>query len=1050
MRKHILFVFLLFSSFLVYAQVPKAIELDFSSPQERGKWKMESTGSTKWVIGEDPDYAYGDNWMIYTSTDVGKSRNYSADYTKCMAYYPLGVLPKGKYTLSFRFRGLTPEDNNSNLTAYIYPRIDAEPVLSNTFSYHLESGSACYYGNRHYQGKWWRTGKYTFISDGTTELYVSLYFINKSGMVVTRYPHYGYAIDAIQIYPISDDPFCAQIPRDLAMHREGNDAVLTWAGNASEYQLQYFMNDTTDNTRYTVDNITTLTHRLHSELIPEGAYTFRVRSICGKDTSGWAAIDYQLVYDISKHCLDYLNFYDPAVKTQQGSFNNPYSYSGPTNEGFMSEESRHTEHHYPRDFDENTENRLRTFPKGQPAAVRLGNWQTGAQAEAVVYTLDVTEDMSLLQFRYALVMQLPGHKPSQQPRFTLEFLDTDGTLIDSCGFADFTASANLDGWHTVHREGETDIIWKNWTLVAMTMSDYIGRTVQIRITVKDCAESKHFGYAYFTMSCMPNKMLGVHCGEKPDSFTVEDGFRYRWYRKYDDPRVILGTDRTYHLEKSIDTATYCVDLINKVNDSCYFTLEASSLAYVPHSAGGVKYTPKNCENYVQLVDSSTTQGVYWREDGKKVVVKSIPGTEEVVWEIANYGTYVGHTHTLRVPDNGDTLHVTLRTYMENRRCEDSLFFDYVVPPAGPVVVGDTLYFCKGGSRIYRDKVYTEETEFADTLIASFGCDSINVLALRYFKEDTIVVDGAICIGGDPFEWEGQTYTQPGDYFVTVKSRIYDCDSVHNVLHLHNQYPLDISVSYIAQTICDGKGVLDVPFNLTAGNATHYDLIFPIEAQQDGFANRYGVPVAEGESQVLIPIENYAAEGAYRATIVFHNFTCDSVAVPLDFVVSYGSEQMINQRWNDFLSVSKKAYDKYGGFTDYRWYKDNVPLTGETGSQLYLPEEGLDGSSGYSVEMTRLSDGVRFRTCPYYPVPQPNTVTLSVYPTVVSASDHAPLRIRVSEPAGAQLYYQTGMHIATWQLREGENTYRMPSLRGLYLLRVQTASGEGKTRKIIVR
>ncbi len=607
MRKHILFVFLLFSSFLVYAQVPKAIELDFSSPQERGKWKMESTGSTKWVIGEDPDYAYGDNWMIYTSTDGGESRDYATD-GNCIAYYPIGKLQKGEYRLNFRYRGIS----GNNAYYGLYSNILVDPIGNSYVNK---------FANYDYSGKWWKTGTHTFIADGETEYYVSFYFTCTA--IPTKYPHYGYAIDAIQIYPVSDDPFCAQIPRDLAMHREGNDAVLTWAGNASEYQLQYFMNDTTDNTRYTVDNITKLTYRLHSELIPEGAYTFRVRSICGKDTSGWAAIDYQLVYDISKHCLDYLNFYDPAVNTRQGSFNSPYSYSGPTDKGFMSADSRHTEHHYPRDFDENTENKLRTFPQGQPAAVRLGNWQTGAEAEAVVYTLDVTEDMSLLQFRYALVMQLPGHKESQQPRFTLEFLDTDGNLIDSCGFADFTASANLDGWHTVHREGETDIIWKDWTLVAMTMSDYIGRTVQIRITVKDCAESKHFGYAYFTMSCMPNKMLGVHCGEKPDSFTVEDGFRYRWYRKYDDPRVILGTDRTYHLEKSIDTATYCVDLINKVNDSCYFTLEASSLAYVPHSAGGVKYTPKNCENYVQLVDSSTTQGVYWREDGKKVVVKSI-------------------------------------------------------------------------------------------------------------------------------------------------------------------------------------------------------------------------------------------------------------------------------------------------------------------------------------------------------------------------------------------------------------------------------------------
>lgn len=161
-------------------------------------------------------------------------------------------------------------------------------------------------------------------------------------------------------------------------------------------------------------------------------------------------------------------------------------------------------------------------------------------------------------------------------------------------------------------------------------------------------------------------------------------------------------------------------------------------------------------------------------------------------------------------------------------------------------------------------------------------------------------------------------------------------------------------------------------------------------------------------------------------------------------------RMITQRWNDFLSVSKTAYDKYGGFADYQWYKDDIPLSGEMESQLYLPEEGLDGTSGYSVEMTCLKDGTRVRTCPYYPAVEPNTVTLSVVPTAVSASDNAPLRIRVSEPAEARLYNQTGLHVATWVVNAESNSYTMPSMRGLYLLKVRTESGKETTKKIAVK
>ena len=336
------------------------------------------------------------------------------------------------------------------------------------------------------------------------------------------------------------------------------------------------------------------------------------------------------------------------------------------------------------------------------------------------------------------------------------------------------------------------------------------------------------------------------------------------------------------------------------------------------------------------------------------------------------------------------------------------------------------------------------SDYAALLMGEFFRNS-----LRYFKGDTINVDGAICVGGDPFIWEGQEYTKPGDYFMTIKSRIYDCDSVHNILHLHLQYPINMSVNYSPQAICARKGSIDVPFSVYSGDATSYDFIFSDDALRQGFTNRYDVPIPKGESKVTVNLDNYAIEDTYSATIVFHNLNCDSASYPIDFVISYDAEKFINQRWNDFLSVSKTAYDKYGGFTGYQWYKDNVPLPGQTGSQLYLPEEGLDSKSGYSVEMTRLSDGARVRTCPYYPVSQPKTVTLSVFPTVVTASNRMPLRISISESAEAQLYHQSGTQVAKWQIEEGDNSYMMPSVPGLYLLRILTASGEQLTRKIIV-
>ena len=646
-------------------------------------------------------------------------------------------------------------------------------------------------------------------------------------------------------------------------------------------------------------------------------------------------------------------------------------------------------------------------------------------------------------------MQLPGHKPEQQPRFTLEFLDSVGVLIDSCAFVDFTASANLNGWNTVHEEGKDDIIWKDWTLIGLNMREYAGRTIQIRLTAKDGTEGKHFGYAYFTLACPKQVLQGIHCGVKPDSFMVEEGFKYRWYRKYDNPQVVLGTDRTFHLTDPQDTATYCVDMINMLDTSCYFSMDASSLAFIPHSAGSIKYVPSNCKNYIQLVDSSSTLGVYWQPDGTKVVVRKDPGAEEFLWDIGSYGTFNEHSPKISIPDSGDSLHVVLRTFMENHLCEDSLVFDYYVPPVGTVRSVNTHYFCRGGSVVYNGRTYTEEIDFSDTIISSAGCDSISTVALRYFLVDTVDVYDTICVGGEPLQWNGMTLSTPGEYFTTIQSKVYDCDSVNNILHLHLQPVMNMSLNYSPQHLCARSGFIEVPFSVKAGTPTRYDLVFSEEAKENGFTDRFDQPVGYTEEKVTIDLSNNALEGQYDASIIFHNSKCDTQSFPIVFSIWYDPDSLINQRWNDFLSVRKTAYDAYGGFTDYQWYKDDQPLSGQTGSQLYLPEEGLEIGSAYSVEMTRIADGERLRTCPYYPTIQPGTVTLIVYPTVVASQNPAPLMVRSSQNAQAKLYYQSGNLVDTWMLFEGDNRHSVPSERGMYLLHIITENGERVARKIIV-
>jgi hypothetical protein len=301
------------------------------------------------------------------------------------------------------------------------------------------------------------------------------------------------------------------------------------------------------------------------------------------------------------------------------------------------------------------------------------------------------------------------------------------------------------------------------------------------------------------------------------------------------------------------------------------------------------------------------------------------------------------------------------------------------------------------------------------------------------------------------EWYGQILSEGGEYFSAIPSKVFDCDSVYNVLYLHQQPYLNMALDYTQQHVCAGNGgTIDVPYIVTEGEIWTYDLLFSKQAQQQGFTDRFAQPVAPMATKLTIAFADSLRPGVYDASLVFHNIFCDSLSLPFSFAVYYEPDSLITQRWNDFLSVRKTAYDFYGGFTNYQWYRNDEPIAGQTSSQLYLPEEGLDPGSAYSVELTRVSDGMRVRTCPYYPTEQPNTVTITVAPTMISSRNPSPLYVRTPQPAQIRLYGEYGTLKNTWSVQEGNNQLEAPSEQGIYLLHILTEDGEQTVRKIIVQ
>lgn len=844
---------------------------------------------------------------------------------------------------------------------------------------------------------------------------------------------------------------CAAEPILLNHHREGNEAVFSWSGHASEYEVNYYRMDSTQY-NYTETNVTGTNYRVDCSTVQEGTYCFRVRAICGNDTSEWNKLQPVLLYDISKHCMDYLNLDDSNVDCKTGGFDCPSCWGEKQDEGYYSKYSRHTVHYMPNDYDERTGYRLRTYPKGHPAAVRLGNWNAGAEGEAITYTMTITEDMKVMKLWYALVMQLPGHVDTEQPRFTLEILDSLGNYFDPhCGVVDFTASANLQGWNTErsHRMNDTtSVIWKDWTLIGINLRDYVGQTIKIRLSTKDCRNTEHFGYAYFALECSRGDMEGIHCGQKPDHFTVEDGFYYRWYRKYDNPRVILGTDATYNLTNSIDTATYCVDMIQLLDTTCYFTLEASSLGYIPNAKATAKWDPVNCQNYVQMIDSSSTQGVYWTSTGQKVVVSETDAAESYLWDFGVYGTSTERNPRLAIPDEGDTLHITLHAMMEDGLCDDVLQWDMVVPAVGLQQQIETHYICEGASINVHGVTYTEEGYYTlDSLTSWTGCDSVYTVAILYFTQDTIHYYDTVCPSELPISWRGLSISEAGDYGVRIPSINYECDSVKDLLHLHVRPVLNVELQNLTQETCSETGSLEIPFDLRSGNISSYSVEFDSLAIVCGMLNVPEQHLDSEATEIVIEMPEGMWPGLFTGKLHVWNYDCDSLTVPFSFDVHYTADSIITQRWGDFLSVRTSAYNFYGGFTDYQWYENGNPLPGQTGSQLYLPESGLNLNSGYSVELTRTADGVRVRTCDFIPTAEPGTVTLAVIPSLVQAS--APMRIESSTAGNVSIFNQSGARIDALRVEEGATEISCPSVPGMYMLIIDAENGTKRTAKFIV-
>ena len=514
-------------------------------------------------------------------------------------------------------------------------------------------------------------------------------------------------------------------------------------------------------------------------------------------------------------CIDPTDFTSTNTTLTYGIYNNPYSNEGTLDYGYLDPRSRHTVHYDTTEFDPRTGNLLKTIPDGAEASVRLGNWESNMsqpQGESITYALFVdTSSFDLLILKYAAVLQDPLHDPTEQPRFTLEILDEDMNVIDpECSAADFVANRNL-GWNMA----ANGVLWKDWTIVGVDMTEYANHTVYIRLTTRDCGEGSHYGYAYFTLNCMMKNIRTEHCGDvEYNTFSAPDGFNYRWYTSADTMSSI-STEQSITIE--IDNETYYCECSFTDNPSCKFTVSAYNGTRYPLAQFNHSSRFNNCRYEVHFTNTSTVSA-----DG---ITPSASGErcETAYWDFGNGEISTSYHASTVYTEPGEYI-IRLISGIANDACLDTITDTIVVnfDTIRPTIVADSD-ICKGDSAtltvhnalslhwntedidsiIYKSPIST--TEFTCYVTNLKGCldtlrHTINVHP-HYYYYDTITY----CRDGRDFQWRDTILSsdiETGDYRL-IRTSEFGCDS-NFYLHLLVYSPIQI---FDTTNICQN----DLPF-----------------------------------------------------------------------------------------------------------------------------------------------------------------------------------------------------------------------------------------------
>ena len=216
-------------------------------------------------------------------------------------------------------------------------------------------------------------------------------------------------------------------------------------------------------------------------------------------------------------------------------------------------------------------------PYGGSYSVKLGNDNTGAEAEGLSYTFTVPSDVDTFTFTYfyAVVFEDPNHMPYEQPRFFVTAYDVVSGEIINCASYDYVSNGSIPGFEV--SKIRSNVLFKKWSPASLQFAGMKGRIVRLEFKTGDCTLQGHFGYAYVDVGSACSNILATapYCIETNSLIlNAPYGFaHYTWYNE--DFSTIVGNAQSITLSPPPATSgTFFVDVDPYPGYGCRDTLSA--------------------------------------------------------------------------------------------------------------------------------------------------------------------------------------------------------------------------------------------------------------------------------------------------------------------------------------------------------------------------------------------------------------------------------------------------------------------------------------------